>query len=319
MIGLLEVAVLASVILSTLTWVGTALLAPARLPAVLSPGQRAVRARLWLYAPFWLPMLLVGASVLPGLMGATLGLSDHCTAHGQHHHHLCVLHPPHVSRHPLAWSLSAAALSAMIVVLARATWSGVRRWRLARALVRTSRLSLLGRDVRLLDRDEPIALTVGFLRPVILLSQGLLDVVSSKTLDVVLAHERAHVTRRDTAWALIDSIVAALLPHSTRAGLLRSLALSREQACDLSAAEQQGRLHVADALTKVARLNMSRPAFGMSVGASSLEARVLYLLEAPSTPRRRFATPLAVVVVAGASGAGPVHTVIERAVTFLLH
>ena len=87
--------------------------------------------------------------------------------------------------------------------------------------MRLSRPCPLGKGIRLLDQREPVALTLGFLRPVILLSQGLLDAVSQDTLNVVLAHERAHVRRRDTAWALLDSIVAALLPRPVRTGLLQ--------------------------------------------------------------------------------------------------
>lgn len=319
MIGLLEVVGLAAALLTGLAWAGAVFLAPTQLPAKLAPAPRAARARLWLYAPLWLPTLLVGASVLPGLLGTMLGLGDHCAVHDGHHHHLCVLHPPHISNHPLVWSVAAAVLLPMFVALARAAWSGVEQFQLARALVRSSRASSLGPDVRLLDRDEPIALTVGFLRPVILLSQGLLDVVSPATLDVILAHERAHVRRRDTAWALLDTLVAALVPRVVRAGLLRELALSREQACDLWAAERAGRLRVAQALTRVARLGLSQPAVGMSVAASSLEARVLHLLEPPAASRWWPVAPVALLLVLAVLGAGPVHTMIERLVTLLLH
>ena len=319
MIGLLEVVALAAALLTTVAWAGAVLMAPTQLPVKLALAPRAVRARLWLYAPLWLPTLLVSASVLPGLLGTALGLGDHCAAHDGHHHHLCLLHPPHVSNHPLAWSVAAAVLLPLCVVLGRAAWSGVLQCQLARALVRSSRASSLGPDVRLLDREEPIALTVGFLRPIILLSQGLLDVVSPATLDVILAHERAHVRRRDTAWALLDSLVAALVPRGVRAGLLRELALSREQACDLWAAERAGKLRVAQALTSVARLGLSQPAVGMSVAASSLEARVLHLLEPPAASRWWPVAPLALVLGVAALGAGPVHTMIERVVTLLLH
>lgn len=319
MIGLLEVVLLATALLTITAWAAAVFIAPARLPGKLAPGPRAVRARLWLYAPIWLPALLVSASVLPGVLGTALGLGDHCAAHAGHHHHLCVLHPPHISNHPLVWSLTAAVLLPMLVTLGRAAWAGMQQFRLARALVRSSRASSFGPDVRLLDRQEPLALTVGFRRPVILLSDGLLDAVCPQTRDVILAHERAHVQRRDTAWAFLDSLAAALMPRTVRVGLMRELALAREQACDLWAAERAGKLRVAQALTKVARLGLSQPAFGMSVAASSLEARVLHLLEPPQATRWWVAAPIALVIVVAALGAGPVHSMIERVVTLLLH
>src|SRR5690606_1295686 len=111
-----------------------------------------------------------------------LGFGDHCTVHGGHHHHLCALHLPHISNHPLAWSVIAAAFVPGAAVIARAARARLREWRLSAALVRSSRPSSYGSDVRLLDRHEPIALTVGVLRPVVLLSTGLIASVSPSAL-----------------------------------------------------------------------------------------------------------------------------------------
>ncbi|RAL21008.1 hypothetical protein DL240_15165 [Lujinxingia litoralis] len=319
MSGLLEIVTFSVALIGLVAWLGTVFLAPSRLSSGMPPGPRALLARLWLYAPFWIPALVLVASLLPGTLGALLGFGDHCTLHGGHHHHLCLWHPPHLSNHPLAWSISAAVLLPVVCLLARAAWARWQERRLAAALVRTSRPSSLGPDIRLLDRQEPIALTVGVLHPVILLSTGLLASVSPQTLAIIVRHERAHVRRRDTTRALLDGFAAAILPRALRADLLRELTLAREQACDRAAAQKEGRVQVAAALTEVARLGLPQPAFGMSAGASSLEARVLHLLNPPSLSRWWPAWPMTCVVVLAALGAGPIHNLIERVVTLLLH
>lgn len=319
MIGLLEVVVLSAVAVGAAVWILVVLVAPRSRPRPAPPGPLAARARLLLYAPLWVPALVVVASIAPKLFGALFGLGDHCAAHAGHHHHLCLLHPPHAANHPLLWLIIAAVLVPALVAVGRTALTHLRDGRLAAALVRSSRPSTFGPDVRLLDQREPIALTVGVLRPTVLLSTGLIAAVSAQALPIIIAHERAHVRRRDTAWALVDSLAGAMLPAKVRRRLLRDVALAREQACDLAAARDEGSLRVAASLTEVARLGLGQPAFGMSAGAASLEARVVHLLDPPSVPRWWPAAPLACVVAVAVLGGGPLHDLLERVLALLLH
>jgi hypothetical protein len=89
-----------------------------------------------------------------------------------------------------------------MVVLARAGRRVVRESQLTRALLATSQPSPYGADVRLLDTDEPVAVTVGALRPTVLLSRGITRSASKKTLQAILAHEREHVARTQQACPL---------------------------------------------------------------------------------------------------------------------
>ena len=165
--GLLEVVVFAWVLLTLLVWGGVVLCAPTRFLAQTSPRARAFRARLWLYAPLWLPLMLVGAAILPGLLGGLMGWGDHCTTHEGHHHHLCVLHPPHLSSNPpLVWAMLLASGLPIVFKLGRTSWSGLQHARLVHTLIMSSRPCLLGEDVRLLEDRAPIALTTGLFRPV---------------------------------------------------------------------------------------------------------------------------------------------------------
>ncbi len=319
MIGLLELTLLSGSLIALVAWACTVLRVGASLNASARPNVRSARARAWLYAPLWVPATVVFAATLSGLTDALLGRGDHCHVGGGVHHHLCVLHPPAITNHPLAWFIIAATLTPAAWVVARAALRAHERWRLSRALIRSSRPSELGGDVRLLEQDEPVALTVGVFRPVVLLSTGLIDMVSARTLRIVLTHERAHVRRRDTTWALLDQVTAALLPRPIRGALLGDLVLARERACDAVAASAEGDVHVAAALVQVARMGLSEPACGVSIGASSIEARVLHLLEGPARGSSWPGWPMACVLALAVAGVGPAHAWIEQAIALLIH
>jgi Zn-dependent protease with chaperone function len=317
--GLFEVFVLSGALLCASTWVLTVLAAPERFSPTLSPRARTLRARLWLFAPLWVPPALLLATVLPGLVAAALGMADHCLAHGGHHHHLCLFHPPHIAARPLAWTLAAASSLPVLALLMRGIKRAHDNAALSRALVRSGRRCDYGSDVRLLDDETPLALTTGVLHPKILLSRGLTEKLGSETLTIVLAHERAHLQRKDTAWALLDQIVAALLPAKVAGPLLDEISLAREQACDEQAALHSSRPEVAAALTRVARLGLRTPAFGLSVAATALERRVHYLLETEPRDPTSAVGPLLALTTLALAGAGPVHDLVERVVAFLLH
>lgn len=322
MTGLLEVAVLAGTLLVLATWLGVVGGSRwRRAPTDVHPEWRLFEGRAWLWAPVWLPALLVLAALLPGALGFLVEQLDHCLSAGGHHHHLCLVHPPHAAERVVTWALPLAAAVPTATMLGLFLRRAVREWRLTRNLVATSRPSHFGEDVRLLDQAAPVALTVGWWHPTILLSTGLLAGLTDDALEVVLAHERAHVARRDTRLAFVDRFMAALLPRGVAAPLLESLGLAREQRCDATAAEVVGsRLTVARALTEVARLDLAAATVGVSVAGSTIEARVHWLLagEAPEVRRTpwRVLVVLAGLVVAGAL---PVHALLERLVTFLIH
>lgn len=322
MIGFIEALALAALLVAALVWLAMAMSSPKHLGDAATPGTRALRARLWLYGTWWVPALVVSAAVAPGLLGALFGAEDHCTLHAGHGHHLCVLHPPHISNTPLVWLLllSLGGITASFVTRSvRVLWQEMR---LIKTLARSGRPTPLGEDVLVLEQDEPIALTVGILRPIILLSTGLIEAVSPQTLRVVLAHERAHVRRRDTAWSLLDRFACWFVPRKVGTFARHELSLACEQSCDGHAAQAAGHLgnlHVAAALVEVAKLGLSEPAPGMSMGASSLEQRVGHLLNPPIPSRGYPASVLFGCLVLLGLGAGPFHDLVEYIITFLLH
>ena len=319
MILFFELVALMGTVLALVAWFGVVFGAPRWTGRGTSAAHRERVARLWLYAPLWVPAVVLGAA---GLARAAAVGADHCLSHAAHHHHLCLTHLPTGHGHALAWTVAVAAFAPSVAVLAWWLRGALRELGAVRALVASSAPSSHGRDVRELDRAEPIALTVGWFAPTILVSRGLLRAASGPTRRAILAHERAHVRRRHTLHAFADRWFASLLPRRVGEHLIGILTLAREQRCDLDAAGTVGdRLTVARALTEVARLNLHAPRVGASIEGGDLAARVRALLEPTpvATASVRMAAPSFAVATAAFIGAGPAFVWFEHAVSHLLH
>src|SRR5690348_335992 len=86
----------------------------------------------------------------------------------------------------------------------------------------------------LLVSEEVISpLAAGFLRPVVILPDFLLEEIEEPELDYVLLHELAHVARRDDWTNLMGRLTfAAFVLHPVAAWVLRRIEREREIACD---------------------------------------------------------------------------------------
>jgi hypothetical protein len=80
-----------------------------------------------------------------------------------------------------------------------------------------------------------------------------------------------------------------------------------------------GPLAVARALADVARADVRVPATGVSIASGALEARIEQLLEPARGDRRWVLAVIALGLGLAAAGAGPVHSAVERFITFLIH
>lgn len=320
--GLIESLGMVFVLTYTSLWLGLMLfqrLAPDLFSSIAR--RSAWSSRLLLYGPAIVACIVSAAVLLPGLTVPVFGAPDHCLVHeGGHHHHLCLFHPPHA-----AWSLTSLVplLVFLLVFVGQLTRFLVRLRRddrMVRTLRATSRAAERWSDVRLLDQREPIALTVGRRKPVILLSTGLIERTSDETLSTILAHERAHIARRDNWRSLADRLMAAFWPSPFSEAVLDTLSTFREKSCDEAAAEDVGsRAAVAHALLEVLKLQLAPSRLGMSLAGSAVEERIEHLLS-PPPGHLRVELVLAVVILTTPFVAHlKLHVVAEHLVTFLNH
>jgi Zn-dependent protease with chaperone function len=287
----------------------------------LPPAARARAALAFALAPTLLPWALVAVCLAPGLAALAGAHGDHCLAHADHPH-LCLAHRSAALSAPL-WAVLAAASGTGLAALAQ--WRAHRaRARQLRAALQSASAGELVPGVTLVQLRDPFSLAAGLWRPHIWLSTGLAEALSSEQLEVVIAHERAHVLSRDALRRWLAGIGALPLWPSVRRALLGELALASEQACDEAAAARTGdRPRVAETILAVERLIGSRAGepFGvLAFGGSTVPERVRSLLEAPCEPAplRPLAAFGAVATVAFVLGADGLHHAIEHVIGSLL-
>ena len=140
-------------------------------------------------------------------------------------------------------------------------------------------------------------LTFGLRRPVLLLPRGFAAQVSRPQMHAALAHELAHVARRDAAKHLLYRVVAMPIAFHPAALLtMGRLMNTREQICDRLAAEllDGPRLYARTLLELSSLLSLARPAPLHAVGifdGQHLERRIVMLqrpISVVSRTRRLF-------------------------------
>lgn len=251
---------------------------------LLRRSPAAVRADVALLlgvVPALVGLAVVTAAAIPPVSSALGYAADHCLAHG-HHVHLCLVHSSGLR--PVLATVGAFALATFLF----------------RAIVLAKRLAETGTQLRLLERlgaredgRYPIVYVpgaarlchaVGIFQPRVLVSAELAWAMEPRELRAALAHEQAHLRRRDPG-GLIALAIASLfaVPGVARCFLAR-FQEAAEEACDAEAAVAVANPRlVAIALVNVAGLQLQSseldavvPAFG----EGSLERRVRRLLDA---------------------------------------
>ncbi|TDT43920.1 beta-lactamase regulating signal transducer with metallopeptidase domain [Halospina denitrificans] len=245
--------------------VATALLAPllgkALMPVIrrLPPPRRAAV----LLAACWLPLLggvLLAAVVAGPSIASLFGLYDgHCPAGAGASHHHCVLHPGTELELPWASLWLGLIGGGLAMLLARNVLTLSREYRSYQSLVRMARGGSGGEGALMLPTERPFAGVLGLLHPRMVLSNGLVNLLSASQRRVVEAHESAHCARRDPLLLLLARFGALLHLPAVRRVLLQEFLLATEQTADERAAIVVGdRLMVAETILAVARANPYR-------------------------------------------------------------
>ncbi len=300
---------LASALLSlVLLWFVLALLSTAIHPYLrsrlfaLDPAQ----ASNYLLAFLALPLLCATAAALllylPSISGALVDAHCHagdCRGHG-----------------PV---LEHAVLPAAVLLFwygARAAYTFLRNWwqgvRLAREL---STSGVLRGGMVELDAVQPVAFTLGWWKPTIFLSRGLLEQCSEQDVSCILAHERGHRRRRDNLRLLVAQLLLAALPSRLARGQLGDLKLLHELAADRGAAGDCGAEAVAASLLRVARLQSAPLPEGCAAFTTGNQTvvRVEKLLCVPPArlPANRSLVLLLWMLLAVVVLINPLHTLLE--------
>lgn len=252
-------------------------------------------------------LMAVTLGFWPAMREALGGAPDHCLDGPAQHPHLCWVHG-------MQGGGSFHDLGVLLVLTAAAAVSLWQAFQWAQGLGRLDLLKQIAapeREAELHDRlhdmglpwagaiqviriDLPLCFVMGLRRPRLIVSSLVLDSMPPEQLAAVIAHEHAHLDRKDNFWRVICRLASlAHLPGLGRRAY-RLWAFGAEVACDDMASRRLGsRFAVAEALVHYQRLLNRRPSAGTPlsplgaafVEAGSLECRVRVLLE-PVLPVR---------------------------------
>jgi beta-lactamase regulating signal transducer with metallopeptidase domain len=152
---------------------------------------------------------------------------------------------------------------------------------------------------------------VGWLRPAILVPASALTGLTAHQLELILAHELAHVRRHDYLVNLVQSAAETLLfYHPAVWWVSNRMRVEREHCCDdLAVAACGSAVRYARALVELEGLCADAPALAMAANGGSLVDRVARLVgraDEPSRAARGTAAALAVASLAAAVAAGSI-------------
>jgi Zn-dependent protease with chaperone function len=163
----------------------------------------------------------------------------------------------------VSYGLAIAFLLLSIFLLIRLAWQGNRTLQ----QVRTYPFANFGhRAVRVIDTSAPCSAQIGFWQPELVISQGLLNTLTTEHLEAVFAHEQAHYHYRDTFWFFwLGWIrrITAWLPQTE--AIWQELLVLRELRADRWALQQTDNLLLAEALLLVVQ---DSPAFSEHICAA---------------------------------------------------
>jgi len=153
-----------------------------------------------------------------------------------------------------------------------------------------------GRHLLVLHTDEPIAYAAPGKPGCVVVSRGLLGVLSLEERRAMFAHERAHLSQHHHRYLLVGAIATAIAP--VLSGAAEQLRLATERCADEAAVKVMGGDREAVAVS-IGRAALATASFGGVVGAfggGSIPLRVHALLDEPATSLVRRVVIVAVSV-----------------------
>ncbi|MEA2063604.1 MAG: M56 family metallopeptidase [Gemmatimonadota bacterium] len=287
--GTIQLAVLAAFWFAALSAVASALFYPVmRRPLCrLTPAMRSNALFIWCIAPAAAAVMLTTLAFLPSIF-TSLGICvDHWYVHDEKHIHLCLTHPTDPVNGLLPWTIILACITGLTGMVSIQALNLLRTRRLLRTLKTASRYDVR-HDIQLVDSGAPFAFACSLGKPRIFVSSKVLDSLSPEQLEVVLAHERAHLCGHSILKEHIARLLSVLHLPWVRKQLLADLSAAREQLCDEEAVSRVGdRLQVADTILAVERLFKSLAPRMPVPAASFIGSNVIDRIESLLSPQSR--------------------------------
>lgn len=187
-----------------------------------------------------------------------------------------------------AWLLGVLVLSLRLIL----GWQFLRRLRRQADHAAAAPLAqMLQRLLERLDIRRPVAVAVsrgirspvviGWLKPLVLLPPAIAAGLPARQLEMVLAHELAHVRRFDHLINLFQTVVETVLfYHPVVRWVSRRIRVERENACDdLAVAVTADRLAYVEMLASLEKLRYEGPRLALAMHDGQVLSRIRRLVE----------------------------------------
>lgn len=211
----------------------------------------------------------------------------------------------------LLWLVGVTILSIRLVVswsrikkLARSSSPASETWQ--RTLSRLADAIALRRGVAILESAAvEVPTVIGWLKPLILLPMSTISALKPEEIEMLLAHELAHIRRHDFFVNLMQTAVETLMfYHPAAWWISHRIRIEREHCCDDMAIETCGSaLRYARALTHLEELRAHQAELALAANGGSLLTRIRRLVtsdddSASDTSRWGAAAAVLAVVIA---------------------
>lgn len=186
----------------------------------------------------------------------------------------------------LLWLLGVTILSIRLVV----SWSRIKKLALSaapasetwqRTLARLADALVLRRGVAILESAAvEVPTVIGWLKPLILLPLSTISALKPEEIEMLLAHELAHIRRHDFFVNLMQTAVETLMfYHPAVWWMSHRIRVEREHCCDDMAIETCGSaLRYARALTHLEELRARQTELALAANGGSLLTRIRRLV-----------------------------------------
>jgi bla regulator protein blaR1 len=155
---------------------------------------------------------------------------------------------------------------------------------------------------------------VGWLKPMILFPPALINHLPIQQIEMVLAHELAHIRRHDHLINLIQTTVETLLfYHPVVAWVSRRIRIERENACDdLAVDATRNRLAYVEMLATLEQLRHPGTRLALAIHDGQILGRIRRLVEQARPARQKGLTIPALLLITLAAGAAGLHFLPEK-------
>ncbi|MFU8831703.1 MAG: TonB family protein, partial [Wenzhouxiangella sp.] len=148
-------------------------------------------------------------------------------------------------------------------------------------------------------------LVIGWLRPLILFPPALVNQLPMTQIEMILAHELAHIRRHDHLVNLFQTVMETLFFYQPAvAWVSRQIRIERENACDdLAVSATHDRLAYVEMLASLEQLRHPAPRLTLAIHDGQILSRIRRLVEQARPSRQRGVTLPVILLISLAAGA----------------